>query len=134
MAKSPRKSCPNLFRLIEEGETEMFAEFLAMRPFERMNWLKNYLDDLEGGIASTSPNEMLSQEKKDRLAPLETEAARVVKIAGQNGQLVLEGLARKNLDERALCLPAWSENALGPGCPAASEPSQQRCDFPRKAS
>ncbi len=77
MAKSPRKSCPNLFRLIEESETEMFAEFIAMRPFERMNWLKNYRDDLEGGIASTSPDEMLSQEKKDRLAPLETEAARV---------------------------------------------------------
>jgi hypothetical protein len=45
---------------------------------------------------------MLRQEKKDRLSPLEAEAARIVTIASDRGEYVLEGLAKTKLDpERA---------------------------------
>jgi len=43
-------------------------------------------------------SEMLRQEKKDKLGPLENEAARIVTIAGSRGQFALDGLARTKLE------------------------------------
>lgn len=41
---------------------------------------------------------MLRNEKKDRLSPLESEAARIVNIARDQGEYVLDGLARTKLE------------------------------------
>jgi len=41
---------------------------------------------------------MLRQERKDRLGPLEAEAARIVTIASDRGEYVLEGLAKTKLE------------------------------------
>ena len=98
MVRAPAKTCPNLSRLFDDAEPEPFAEFLCARVFERLNWLEKYkFDPNEAGSLETA-SEMLRQEKKDRLGPLESEAARIVTIASDRGDFVLEGLAKTKLE------------------------------------
>lgn len=97
MVRAPAKSCPNLSRLFDEGEAGLVAAFLNIKPFERQTWLDEYRftpNDLDAFGAASA---MLQREKKENLKPLETEAARIVTIAGARGQFALDGLARTKL-------------------------------------
>ena len=97
MVRAPTRTCPNLSRLFDDAETTLLAAFLETRAFERLGWLEKYRfepDDPEGPKAAS---DMLRHEKKERLSPLETEAARIANIAGKRGQFALEGLAGTKL-------------------------------------
>ena len=59
--------------------------------------LQYRFDPSESGSLEIA-SEMLRLEKKDKLGPLEGEAARIVTMAGSRGQFALEGLARTKLD------------------------------------
>ena len=102
MVRSPTKTCPNLSRLFDDAEPALLAAFLGSRVFERLNWLKTYRFDPDDPEAVLAVSDMLRKEKKDRLGPLELEAARILNIASDRGEYVLEGLARTKLGtERA---------------------------------
>ena len=98
MVRSPTKTCPNLSRLFDDAEPEHLAAFLSTKAFERLKWLEAYQFDPNNSDSLETAREMLRQEKKDKLAPLEGEAARIVTIAGSRGQFALEGLARTKLE------------------------------------
>lgn len=98
MVRTPAKTCPNLSRLFDDAEPELFAAFLSARAFERLKWLERYRFDPHEPDSLKNASEMLQQEKKDRLGPLEAEAARIVTIASDRGQYVLEGLATTKLE------------------------------------
>ena len=98
MVRTPAKTCPNLFRLLNEAEPSLLSAFLRSRSFGRLDWLANYQfepDDHEGPASAAG---MLHQENKDRLNPLEAEASRIVTLISDRGQFVLEGLARTKLE------------------------------------
>lgn len=98
MVRAPSKTCPNLSRLFDDAEPELLAAFLRTKAFERLTWLDKYrFDPSDPGTPNTA-SEMLLNEKKDKLGPLETEAARIITIAGARGQFALEGLARTKLE------------------------------------
>ena len=102
MVRAPTKTCPNLYRLFDDAEPELLKAFLRAKSFERLSWLENYRLDTRDSAAPSAASEMLRQEKKDRLSPLEAEAARIVTIASDRGEYVLEGLAQTKLEpERA---------------------------------
>ncbi|WP_173935087.1 hypothetical protein [Chelativorans sp. Marseille-P2723] len=111
MVRAPAKSCPNLSRLFEDAEPELLAQFLNATAFQRLAWLEDYrfsADDPEG--PSTARN-MLLKEKKDRLGPLETEAARIINIASDRGEYALEGLTGTSLEnDRARVLLGQRDN------------------------
>lgn len=98
MVRAPAKTCPNLSRLFDDAEPELLAPFLSAKAFERLNWLDKYRFDPNDTGSLDTASEMLRLEKKDKLAPLEGEAARIVTIAGGRGQFALEGLARTKLE------------------------------------
>ncbi len=98
MLRAPAKACPNLSRLFDDAEPELFAAFLSVKAFERLNWLDKYRFDPNEPDSLEIASEMLRLEKKDKLGPLEGEAARIVTIAGSRGQFALEGLARTKLE------------------------------------
>ena len=98
MVRAPAKSCPNLSRLFDDAEPKLLSEFLASKAFERLNWLSAYKFDPNSPDGPSAAREMLRQEKKDRLGPLEDEAARIVTIASDRGDYVLEGLANTSLE------------------------------------
>ncbi len=98
MVRAPAKTCPNLSRLFDDAETLLLAAFLQTKAFERLSWLERYRYSSSGPDGLYAARDMLRQEKKERLSPLETEAARVVTIAGHRGQFALEGLARTKLE------------------------------------
>ena len=98
MVRAPAKTCPNLFRLFDEAEPMFLAAFFESQIFERLNWLKSYRFDPVNADGASSASEMLHKEKKDRLGPLESEAARIINIASDRGEYVLDGLARTKLD------------------------------------
>ncbi len=98
MVRAPTRTCPNLSRLFDEAEPQLLAGFLSSKAFGRLEWLPRYCfgpDNPEGFLAA---RQMLDKEKKERLAPLETEAARIVTMAGPRGQFALEGLSKTTLD------------------------------------
>jgi hypothetical protein len=83
---------------LEEADPTLLSGFLSARAFEKLTWLRNYRfgsNDSDGQRAAT---EMLQREKKERLGPLEIEAARIATIAGNRGQFALAGLALTKLD------------------------------------
>lgn len=98
MARSPAKTCPNLSRLFGDAEPELLSGFLNSKAFERLGWLATYKFDPDNPDGPTAARNMLSQEKKDRLGPLEAEAARIVTIASDRGEYVLQGLAATTLE------------------------------------
>lgn len=98
MVRAPAKSCPNLSRLFDDAEPTLLAAFFGSKIFERLNWLEPYRFDPDDPGGPASAREMLRIEKKDRLGPLESEAARIVNIARDQGQYVLDGLARTKLE------------------------------------
>lgn len=97
MARAPSKTCPNLARLFDEAPTDLLASFLQSKAFKRLDWLNAYALD-PGDVATlSSARAMLNAEKKVKLMPLETEAARVIMIAAPRGQFALGGLADAKL-------------------------------------
>lgn len=98
MVRAPAKTCPNLSRLFDDAKPELFAEFLSAKAFERLNWLDKYRFDPNESDSLETASEMLRLEKKNRLGPLESESARVVTIASDRGEYVLEGLAKTKLE------------------------------------
>ena len=102
MVRTPQKTCPNLSRLFDGAEPTLLGAFLNSKVFERLSWLKSYGFNPEDPGGPSSARDMLREEKKDRLGPLESEAARIVQIASDRGEYVLDGLARSKLEpERA---------------------------------
>ncbi|MTW18320.1 hypothetical protein GJ689_19140 [Rhodoplanes serenus] len=102
MVRAPAKICPNLSRLFEDSEPMLLAAFLESKTFERLSWLKTYRFDPNDPDGPSAASNMLRQEKKDPLSPLEAEAARIVTIASDRGEYILEGLAKTKLEpERA---------------------------------
>lgn len=102
MVRAPARTCPNISRLFDEAEPELLSGFLKSKAFERLSWLAPYRFDPENPDGPSVARNMLPQEKKDRLGPLEAEAARIVTIASDRGEYVLEGLAKTTLEpERA---------------------------------
>jgi len=98
MVRAPAKTCPNLSRLFDDAEPKLLSAFLESKAFERLNWLATYKFDPGNPDGLPVASNMLRQEKKDRLGPLETEAARIVIIASDRGEYVLEGLANTKLE------------------------------------
>lgn len=98
MVRAPAKSCPNLSRLFDDAEPRLLSGFLESKAFERLKWLETYKFDRENPEGPSTAREMLRKEKKDRLGPLESEAARIVTIASDRGEYVLEGLANTSLE------------------------------------
>jgi len=102
MVRAPARTCPSLSRLFDDAEPELLSGFLRSKAFERLSWLAPYRFDPEYPDGPSVARNMLPQEKKDRLGPLEAEAARIVTIASDRGEYVLEGLAKTTLEpERA---------------------------------
>ncbi|MBN7761543.1 hypothetical protein JYP52_10370 [Nitratireductor aquibiodomus] len=99
MVRAPAKSCPNLSKLFEDAEPELLAQFLDVKDFQRLDWLKAYRFSANDPEGPSAARDMLLKEKKDRLIPLETEAARIITIASDRGQYALEGLARTSLED-----------------------------------
>lgn len=98
MVRAPAKTCPNLSRLFDDATPALLSAFFQSRAFERLNWLETYRfgpNDPDGPSAAAN---MLRQEKKDDLGPLEAEAARIVTIASDRGEYALEGLAETALE------------------------------------
>ena len=95
MAKSPEKTCPSLYRLIEGAEPSGFIEFLRQDEFSRQQWLRKYSDAEPTDHAVLEG--LLQEKKKTRLEPLEREASRIIVVAERRGQFALEGLARTKL-------------------------------------
>lgn len=98
MVRAPTKTCPNLSRLFENAEAAPLADFLASSAFELLRWLDKYKFERDDPAGPGSARAMLEQEKKERLSPLENEAARIATIAGGRGQYALDGVARTKLD------------------------------------
>ena len=98
MVRAPAKTCPNLSRLFDDAEPTLLAAFFGSKIFERLNWLEPYRFDPDDPDGPASAREMLRKENKDRLGPLESEAARIVNIARDQGEYVLDGLARTKLE------------------------------------
>lgn len=98
MVRAPSKTCPNLSRLFDDAEPELLAAFFGAKVFQRLIWLQDHKIDPDDPDTLKTASEMLRLQKKDRLSPLEAEAARVVTIAEDRGQFALEGLARTKLD------------------------------------
>lgn len=97
MVKSPTRTCPNLSRLVAEAEPALLTSFLKSRAFDRLTWLDRYRPCQDDKGAPVAASEMITNETKERLRPLEDEAARVVTIAGNRGNYALEGLAESKL-------------------------------------
>lgn len=102
MVRAPAKTCPNLSRLFDDAEPTLLAAFLRSKVFARLDWLKTYCFDPDDPEGHSSAEAMLQEQKKDRLGPLESEAARIINIASDRGEYVLDGLVRTKLEpERA---------------------------------
>lgn len=97
MVRTPIRTCPNLSRLLDDAEPDLLALFLEGKAFEKLAWLGKYRQASGDQDGPTDPGQMLRAETKERLSPLEAEAARVSNIAGDRGQYALEGLARTKL-------------------------------------
>jgi len=98
MVRAPAKTCPNLSRLFHDAEPALLAAFLRGKVFARLSWLETYRFEPEDAEGPSSAEAMLREQKKDRLGPLESEAARIVNIASDRGDYVLDGLARTKLE------------------------------------
>lgn len=97
MVRAPAKSCPNLSRLFDDAEPKLLSDFLECKAFEKFSWLATYKFDSDDPEGPSVARNMLPEENKARLGPLETEAARIITIASDRGEYVLEGLATTKL-------------------------------------
>lgn len=113
MVRAPTKTCPNLSRLFDEAEPTLLSAFLGTKAFERLSWLAAYRFDPDDADGPNAASAMLRQEKKEKLSPLETEAARIVTIARNQGQFALEGLARMKLDSEQWSIFAGQRDEIG---------------------
>lgn len=101
MVRAPTKTCPNLHRVLVEAPPLLLARFLQGKPFQRSEWLAGYRFAPDDPGGRDRAIQMLDNELKSTLLPLETEAARIVTISGPRGQFALEGLVHDQ-DDRGL--------------------------------
>ena len=102
MPRTPHKSCPSLYHLVEHAEATHIASFLEQDEFSRQKWLAPYRQ-IECDTASRAVfDKLLHDESKSRLEPLEREAARVLTVAERRGQYALDGLAKSKLKQQDL--------------------------------
>jgi hypothetical protein len=94
MVRAPTKTCPNLHRVVVEAPPQLLAQFLEAKPFQRSEWLGGYRFAADDPGGRDRAIQMLDNELKSTLLPLETEAARIVTISEPRGQFALEGLLR----------------------------------------
>ncbi|QFT96067.1 hypothetical protein FIU85_02005 [Roseovarius sp. THAF8] len=105
MVRAPAKTCPNLSRLFDDAEPELLAAFLRSGVFDRLKWLDPYKSEGWEQDVDIDVSSMLRTETKQQLSPLEEQAARIVTVASDRGDYVLEGLARTRLEpQRAMDL------------------------------
>lgn len=97
MVRAPARSCPALFRLFGDAEASMIATFLRMRVFDKLTWLVDYSFDPDEADGNVPAAAMLREQRKEKLSPLETEAARIVTMSSDRGQFALDGLVRSKL-------------------------------------
>lgn len=97
MVRAPAKSCPNLSRLFDDAEPSMIAAFLRMRVFDKLTWLADYHFEPDGADGDVPAAAMLREQRKEKLSPLETEAARIVNMSSDRGQFALDGLVRTKM-------------------------------------
>lgn len=97
MVRAPTRTCPHLSNLFDTAPPILVAAFFKSKPFERFTWVEGYMPRLDGIPSNEPARAMLATETKMRLGPLETEAARIVTMAGNRGQFALEGLATTKL-------------------------------------
>lgn len=97
MVRAPAKSCPNLSRLFDNAELSMLAAFLRMPVFDKLSWLADYHFEPDGADEDVPAAAMLRDQRKEKLSPLETEAARIVTISSDRGQFALDGLVRTKM-------------------------------------
>lgn len=97
MTRAPNKTCPGLYRLLDVAALVQIGEFLQQAEFRTMNWLEPYRS-CPDDAARAQLQAMLHAERKERLDPLEREAARVLTISERRGQYVLDGIARTKLN------------------------------------
>lgn len=102
MVRAPARSCPNLSRIVDDAEPGLVAAFLGTKAFAKLSWLQDYRIAHDDAAAADAAAAMLMRETKDRIGPLESEAARIVTIAGTRGQFALDGLARTKLEPQRL--------------------------------
>lgn len=107
MVRVPAKTCPNLSRLFDRGEPELVTGFLNSKAFQREKWLEEYKNQ-----PVTRAAEMLGKERKDRLGPLETEAARIFSVASARGHYALEGIAELKLESERFRLMIGQKDEL----------------------
>lgn len=98
MVRMPTKTCPNLHRMLAEAPADLLSGFLASKQFEKLSWLDKYGVDPGDPTGRDRATQMLVDQPKARLLPLEDEAARILTIAGTRGQFVLEGLVCEDAD------------------------------------
>lgn len=97
MVRAPAKSCPNLSRLFDNAEPAMIAAFLRMPVFDKLTWLTDYHFEPDGADEDVPAVAMLRDQRKEKLSPLETEAARIVTMSSDRGQFALDGLVRTKM-------------------------------------
>ena len=113
MTRSPQKTCPSLYRLIERCEHEALSDFLRQDEFRRQPWLKTYIAELNGQSRRAVLEQLLREEKKTRLEPLEREAARVLTVSERRGQSALDGLVKSRLKPDAQTRVGQQKDELG---------------------
>ncbi|SDX60897.1 hypothetical protein SAMN05444276_11115 [Paracoccus sanguinis] len=97
MVRAPARSCPALSRLFGDADASMIAAFLRMRVFDKLAWLVDYYFDPDEADGNVPAAAMLREQRKEKLSPLETEAARIVTMSSDRGQFALDGLVRSKL-------------------------------------
>jgi len=102
MARSIIRTCPNLSAVFDTAEVGSVAAFLRAKPFELLKWVSTYLTETDGLSDIELAKSTLGKERKDRLKPLESEAARIVTMAANRGRFALEGLAQSKLARERL--------------------------------
>jgi hypothetical protein len=92
MVRAPVKSCPSLSRVFDNADQASILSFLNAAAFQRLDWLADYK------AAQIDAKEMLIAEKKTRLGPLETEAARILAMSDDRGHFALDAIAKEKLE------------------------------------
>lgn len=98
MVRAPNKTCPNLNRLFQDAEPLLISAFLERSSFERQGWLSKYRFEPGNPGGVEAARAMLQKERKEKLNPLETEAARIITISNPRGKFALDGVAKTKLE------------------------------------
>lgn len=97
MVRAPQKSCPSLYKLFDRAQEAQLQAFFCQREFERQEWLRPLRENENVSNIRDLAMSLLSDERKERLKPLEQQAARVLSVTEPPGPFALEGLADTKL-------------------------------------